>query len=198
MEWLSETDAAYIAGLIDADGMVTCSYQNKNKVLPPLPRPLVTVHNGDFGLLLWLRETIQVGSAYEHGPGRPRRPDQNSDNWNPVHRYQLTGGNAQKVLRRVRPYLRVKAKQADLVLTLPLRGVDFPQHASPEQRAAALRTLVEIRRLNARGPREWQRAEAFRVEIEALEAKLGFPPTKLYASQSIAPYGVLRPGAPHI
>lgn len=141
---LTDIDAAYIAGMIDADGMITVTRRGS------LVMPLVTVHNSHLPLIEWLLSVIGAGCAYETKT-EPKRPDQSKDRWNKVHRYQLTGRKAQSLLQRCLPYLKVKARQATLVIDLPQRGRDFPISANDNQRDAALTILAEIRRLNARG-----------------------------------------------
>lgn len=141
---LSDTDAAYIAGMIDADGMVTAVVANGP------PRAMVVVTNGNFGLVRWLTETIGAGTSYRT-KSAPRRPDQDESNWNPVHRYQITGRKAQSLLERCRPYMKVKARQADLAMRLPMRGRDFRSTPSAEQATDAAELLREIRALNRRG-----------------------------------------------
>lgn len=143
--------AAYIAGLIDADGTITATGMGRTKAgRPRIPAPLVLVVNGNLDLIRWLRDVTQAGCAYET-KSKPQRPDQNAANWNKVHRFQLTCGAAQALLARVRPWLRVKARQADLVLALPAKGRDFAMAATDEQREAAAAVLAQIRALNVRG-----------------------------------------------
>jgi hypothetical protein len=142
---ISDTDSAYIAGLIDADGTVTASH-NKGK----LPAPMVLVVNGSLPLIQWLQETIGAGCAYETKT-RPTRPDQNDAHWNKVHRYQITGWKAQSLIARVRPFMRVKAAQADMLQLLAQRGRDFPRSATEAQRSRSLWALENLRALNIRG-----------------------------------------------
>lgn len=143
---LSVEDSAYIAGMIDADGMVTVTNAGGGRI----PAPMVCVTNGDFALIEWLQATIGAGYAYRTKT-RPRRPDQNRDNWNPVHRYQVTGWKAISLLKYVSPFMRVKVKQARLIEALSIRGRDFPRSATKEQVAAGAIILAEVRRLNRRG-----------------------------------------------
>lgn len=141
---LKDTDAAYIAGMIDADGMISVVQRRA------LVMPLVCVANSNFGLIDWLLAVIGAGCAYETKT-RATRPDQDPSRWNRVHRYQLTGRKAQALLSACRPYLKVKARQADLVMDLPQRGRDFSLAASDDQKALAAEILTGIRKLNARG-----------------------------------------------
>jgi hypothetical protein len=142
---------AYIAGLIDADGTLTLTgpKQRANGVAA-MPNPMLLVVNSDLELIRWLKVTIGFGCVYETKT-KPTRPDQSADNWNKVHRFQMTGGGAVKLIARVRPYLRVKAAQADLLLKVPRRGQDCAASASNSQRDAAQQILASVRALNQRG-----------------------------------------------
>ncbi len=138
---LSDTDTAYIAGMVDADGMVTITKQGV---------PMVCVTNSDLALIAWLKDVIGSGCAYEQ-KSVPQRSDQDRSRWRVVHRYQLTGGKAQSLLERLRPYMKVKGPRADLAIAVPTRGRDYLSRkaADHDQRVAAL--VSEVRQLNARG-----------------------------------------------
>lgn len=143
---LSLEDAAYIAGLIDADGTVTVTQAKSQRVATPM----VLIVNGDYPLIQWLKETIGAGCSYMTKT-KPTRPDQNKDNWNPVHRYQITGWKALSLLKATIPFMRVKGDRADLVDKLVVKGRDFSQVASEDQVANSAEIYTEIRRLNRRG-----------------------------------------------
>lgn len=138
--------AAYIAGLIDADGTVTVTRSKESLIA----KPMVLVVNSDLALIQWLQTVIGAGCAYETKT-RPTRPDQVQANWNPVHRYQVTGWKALSLLDRVAPFMRVKARHAKLVARLSLRGRDFRRAASTSQVAQSDAIAGHIRALNRRG-----------------------------------------------
>lgn len=142
-------DAAYIAGLIDADGTVTVSNTRNRSVAAPM----VLVVNGNFGLIEWLLKTVGAGCAYRTKT-KPTRPDQTEAHWNEVHRFQVTGWKALALLELVRPFLRVKGQQADLVAMLPLRGRDFPREATEDQCRKSAWVRTQIRLLNQRGRKD--------------------------------------------
>lgn len=141
---LKETDAAYIAGMVDADGMITVVRREH------LVMPMVCVTNSHYPLIEWLLATIGAGCAYEQ-KSEPKRPDQSKERWSKVHRYQLTGRKAQSLLALIRPHLRVKQRQADLVFALPQRSRDFSLALNDNQRAQAAEILTAVRSLNKRG-----------------------------------------------
>jgi hypothetical protein len=154
---LSDTEAAYIAGMIDADGTVTCSNRCRRDAMkgkgPALPQPMVLVVNSNLDLIRWLLETIGAGCAYEVKT-RPTRPDQVEAHWNKVHRYQLTGWKAISLVERVRPFMRVKLRQANLLTMLSVRGRDFGQTAREDQRERAIWAGGRLRVANRRGKKE--------------------------------------------
>lgn len=149
---LSVQDAAYIAGLIDADGTITASARHLHMPIEDrvTPHPLIGVFNSNYPIIEWLKETIGAGTSYL-AKSHPVRPDQNEAVWNKVHRFQITGFKAVSLLDEILPYLRIKHQHALLVSSLPLRIRDFGRKASVEQKVKAFETLDEIRRLNKRG-----------------------------------------------
>ena len=149
---LSETDLAYLAGLIDADGTVTfqvSSGRRKNGDTA-MPVPMVLIVNSDFALIEWLKEVIGYGCAYETKT-RPTRADQNEVHWSKVHRFQLTGRPAIALLRRALPYLRIKRERAELAMRMPMRHWHYKHTAAPHHRETAAILLAQMRTQNRRG-----------------------------------------------
>lgn len=142
---LSDVEAAYLAGLVDADGTITLTVDRCR-----VPRPLLLVVNSELELIEWILLTVGAGCAYQTKT-RPTRPDQNAANWNPVHRYQLTSARALALVERIRPWLRVKHRHADLVLQMPIRGRDYSARCPAELLLPALEIVPQIRALNRRG-----------------------------------------------
>ncbi len=150
---IPETDIAYIAGLIDADGTVTINAAKSAKDRIRYPMVMVLVVNGNLGLIRWLKEIIGAGCSYETKT-RPTRPDQNEAHWNPVHRYQVLGMPAKELLARCRPYMKVKKIHAMVAASIAMRGFEFSRDASDEQRKAAFDAMAQIRILNQRGKKQ--------------------------------------------
>ena len=148
---LSNEDAAYLAGLIDADGTISAQVnsQRNRDGSRRMPVPMVLVVNTDLELIAWLKKVIGYGCSHET-KAKPTRPGQNMENWRPVHRFQITGRSAITLVGRVRPYLRVKAEKADLMVRFPCRGKDYSHKASKEQRKMAYDILNALRKLNKR------------------------------------------------
>ncbi len=116
-EAMSETDWAYLAGLIDGEGCVGVYLRSKvhrgsrQKTSSPSYKILLNIVNSHRGVLEWvlchLGGDIQPKSAAagNHKPAwvwRQKRVDA-----------------AQFVLRKCLPYLKIKREQAELVLSFP-------------------------------------------------------------------------------
>lgn len=151
---LSIENAAYIAGIIDADGAVTSSMNEKTR---RFPAPLVIITNGDTELINWLKMTIGAGTSYLTKT-RPKWHGQNMANWNPVHRYQITGWKAISLLEVILPYMRVKRDRAELVVQMPVRLRDYGFKCPDHLIEKSYRLHAEIRRLNKRGVRDLSNA----------------------------------------
>lgn len=93
----SDAIRGYLAGMIDADG----SIRFRKKTLP-----FVCVYNTYAPLLDWLRETLGCGSIYKTTKGREQ-----------VQCWQTTAArDLFALLTSIRPFLIVKASDADAVL----------------------------------------------------------------------------------
>ncbi len=150
IENLTEIQKGYLAGMIDADGSITAMCGPASKAgVKGMPSPMILVVNTHYELIEWLKSTLGAGCAYKTKT-KPTRPDQNEANWNPVHRYQLTGRPAKLLASLLEPFLIVKKRHARLLDMLPLRGIDYTFRASEEQREHAFKVLAEMRELNRR------------------------------------------------
>lgn len=147
---LSPTEIAYIAGLIDADGTISSSRQRKPNGTYQMPKPLVLIVNGHFPMIEWLKLKVGAGCSYLTKT-KPRREGQVSANWAPVHRYQLTGLKAIRLVEACMPHLLVKRERAELMVRLPMRGRDYAQFATDQMREDATCIADALRVLNVRG-----------------------------------------------
>ncbi|CAB4223496.1 hypothetical protein UFOVP1672_84, partial [uncultured Caudovirales phage] len=59
INYITDTQAAYIAGMIDADGTVTVGQGTTH-----LPQPMVLVVNTNYELIDWLKAVVGAGCAY--------------------------------------------------------------------------------------------------------------------------------------
>jgi hypothetical protein len=109
---MSESEAAYLAGIIDGEGWVSLGSQRDARTSFGKNRyyyVLIGVTNTHKPLLEWVVETTKRGRVAEGTTdshlGKKRR-------WS----WTCRGWSAADVLRAVRPYLIVKADRADIAL----------------------------------------------------------------------------------
>ena len=104
---MTETEKAYIAGIIDGEGSIMLQRIHKNE----FPSPCVSVASTSLELLNWLKKTIGKGMIIS------------KKNYNPeVHKdcysYVLRRNDAIKLIEEIYPYLVIvsKKKRAKLII----------------------------------------------------------------------------------
>lgn len=121
---LMDTDWAYLAGFIDADGCISAN--TRIKWSNYYPRVSISQVNGDY--LHFLRDTF--GGALRHrvpsGVGR-----------NLIWNLQVPSGGSRQILNGVLPYLRNKKAQAEIALIIT-------GHPDAEQLNTQLRQLKRV------------------------------------------------------
>ena len=105
---------AYLAGVLDSDGFITIRKHNGNRDFPTSMTFSEAVGVGqtspDAVALFWER----WGGSFklrEH-----KHPD--GADWRPMYCWVAANKKAERCIRDIRPWLLVKARQADLVLAL--------------------------------------------------------------------------------
>lgn len=107
-EELSETELAYIAGIIDGEGHIGLTIQKKKNQAIAIAA-LLSVNNGKREIIDWL--TLRLGGKvrfYQHN---------GSTSWNGF--YLWANRSPQEIgiiLKAIRPYLVIKRDQADIFL----------------------------------------------------------------------------------
>ena len=140
---LSPTDAAYIAGFVDGEGSIML-LQRKNSI-----RVRMTVSNTDRNVLDWLCQTVGVSNIQAHR----KETAKHRMAW----QWDLNGDGVASLLVQIRPYLKVKAVQADLAIEAMerLRDPVFKaDHTWQDE------WKEQMRKLNKRGPRDTLTASA--------------------------------------
>lgn len=102
---ITDTDLAYVAGFLDGDGSIQIHSQRQPK-RNPFYSLVISAGNADLPLLEWLQGLC--GGDIHHRP--PKANHQRRFEW------RVTGVGAESLLRRIRPWLRVKSVQAWLGL----------------------------------------------------------------------------------
>lgn len=117
--------AAYVAGLIDADGHIAWRGGRNNS-------PLLGVTNTSLALMDWLKANIGGSVSMQRGtcppacPDRPKHFHRKSD----IYRWQITGQRAFVLAQAIRPFLIIKGDRADDVCA------KFRAHVTEMQRPA--------------------------------------------------------------
>jgi hypothetical protein len=120
---MTKLNLAYVAGLFDGEGCLTWAVRT--------PRATITScypHH-----LRWIRDSFGFGSVVNHarGTGTSRHS----------YRYQVYGSNCERFVSAIRPYLREKRHQADIILLL------VNSMPRTEYRRALQRGLSEAKRV---------------------------------------------------
>lgn len=115
MNKLTETEKAYLAGLLDGEGCVGISkIKSRSNLREYDYRLRVIITNSNFPVICWLKEKTGIGCAYEYKKSF-------SDKWKLIHRWQATSEQARDFLEAVRPYTIIKSEIIDLCMQLPKR-----------------------------------------------------------------------------
>jgi len=131
---ISEVDKAYIAGIVDGEGCIGYYNANPDKEGTPYCHPSINVTNTNKEVIEWLHKITGIGRASEirFNDGKRRTAYQ----WQLAKKQQV-----RQFLEVIRPYLRIKAAQADVLLSL------FNQEAGYTKKHGSVSTAVAELRL---------------------------------------------------
>lgn len=105
------TDLAYIAGIVDGEGTIRIVPTRRGGAGTPVYHvPALTITNTDLRLFEWL--FTQVGCRIYKKSGREIETNRFGYEW------RVFGKNAAALIQAIRPYLKVRTGQADLVLRM--------------------------------------------------------------------------------
>lgn len=104
---MKETELAYVAGLFDGEGSVTFGqYKAGGADSKRYPRLMVRITNNDQAVLLWVKDLFGMGRVQCKGPSKARIPTIGYD-------FVVVTASAVKFLDLIRPYVKIKAENAD-------------------------------------------------------------------------------------
>ena len=109
VDYMDESDIenleclAYVAGIVDGEGSITITTNATRRTFVSF----IYVSNTDVRLMDWLRTTFG-GSVY--------KMKSQGDNCKAGYRWALFGKKAGKFIKQIRPYLKIKYEQADVVI----------------------------------------------------------------------------------
>lgn len=120
----TKTDIAYCAGLIDGEGCIRVGrskpYRHLTGRVSLAYKLSVQVRMVEEAALTFLRDTLGGWYWAEKKP--------HSVKGRPLFCWQATDQAAEHVVKTIRPYLRVKARQADLALEFRMLQADRQRH----------------------------------------------------------------------
>lgn len=105
---LSETEKAYLAGLIDGEGSISL-IQTQNR---PGPQLKISIGNTNPVMIDWIHSNVGRGFIHFRELSKKNPKHKDSYVWTVSH------GDAEWVLKEVYPYLVIKKPQAKIVLGL--------------------------------------------------------------------------------
>jgi hypothetical protein len=140
---LRQTDAAYLAGLVDGEGSIML-YMRRDVVALRL-----AVTNTYRPVLDWIAEITGVGKVHAQYPARPSTLEGRMFTRKATWAWNCNAQAAETLLAQLRPHLRIKPAQADLALEVQARLRD---PAAKADRTWHLAACERMRKLNRRGP----------------------------------------------
>ena len=139
----------YLAGLIDGEGTIGIKTQfARGSSKNPSHSIVVSVVNTDARLMLWLGEVVG-GRVY--GPRADKR--NTARGHKPRWDWTIFGGNAERLLIAIRPYLVIKGEQADLAIGMRRLGRTQGRELGRDLVARREQLKQQMHVLNQRGLR---------------------------------------------
>ena len=112
----TETDKAYLAGLVDGEGSIIIRHNHGNGNIQGLSL-VVQVAMANTLVLEWAK-SLYGGQVYTYR-------DKRNDSWKPITHWHISARQALSLLGDIYPYMRVKANEAcvaiDFQITKSLR-----------------------------------------------------------------------------
>jgi hypothetical protein len=105
MSLLRLTEIAYLAGIIDGEGCIMLQRQDGSFSICPI----LSIANTNLDLIDWLK--TRLGGSIGCNPRA-------NSGCKDVYQWHVMANNAVELLKQVRPFLRIKGKQADAVIAL--------------------------------------------------------------------------------
>lgn len=109
---LTPEERAYMAGLIDGEGCIFAASVGPNRHRTVYP--IVCVAMTHYGVIEWLCLRLKAGTVKNHGSAKSRPA-----HYKPQYRFSVFGKRAILLCSTLLPYLKVKRRQAELVLLFP-------------------------------------------------------------------------------
>lgn len=141
---MNELEIAYLAGIVDGEGCISLGYRRKKG--KPYITPTLQITNTNFRLLDILKPL--GGSWYKVVDKRTTRKD--------TFLWRMAGKEAKELVALIRPFLKLKTEQADIVINLPRHKTVFANGRTQATMTESdfqenIRLVTLMRSLNSRG-----------------------------------------------
>ena len=135
---MRDTDVAYLAGLIDGEGTISCSITKTSRGFLALHKQL-SIFNTNISLISWI--TNRFGGVVH---SRKRKEE-----WKQEHQVKWSAEDAVTILGLVLPYLVIKSEQAEIFIAL--HNTKSIQGVSLETQVYRQKLVDRLQELNKRG-----------------------------------------------
>lgn len=147
MNFLTEPEKAYLAGIIDGEGCIRLARRKRKSINSY--NACIIVTNCNLELLQSLKQLTGLGIIY-------KREKLHNPNWNPCYRWQILTKQARELLEIVLPYLRLKKEHARLILSSPIISQGWKRWKMKNYPIDAIilkqaEIFEQIKKLNQRG-----------------------------------------------
>ena len=160
--------AAYLAAMVDGEGVVTIGRlrsRGRRRQFKYYARVLVT--NSHEGLVRFMYEATGLGLVYRYSHAA-------KEGWSVMLRWQVSHRQAVLLLRDLRPFLVIKARQADLVLAMPMQTEDGRLPADDDAYAAQQAAHAAVKRSTYAGPSKTLCSRSFRATTQPSPVSTGW------------------------
>jgi hypothetical protein len=97
---VTETEKAYIAGIVDGEGSIMLTRFHKNEY----PSPCVSISSTDMELLEWIKDTTKIGRIIN-------KKNYNEEKHKDSYTYRVIRDDALKLLKEIEIYLVIEKKK---------------------------------------------------------------------------------------
>lgn len=135
---VTNTELAYIAGIIDGEGTITLMRHHSNQT----PSPEISVANTSFRLLQWLKKTVGAGVIIKKKIYQSHHT--------PSYVWTLRSNAALTLMQAALPWLMIKDRRAKLILKDYKRLTPRNGKYTKKQLAQKMALAKRVHSLNAR------------------------------------------------
>ena len=152
MNILSETQRAYLAGLIDGEGCISISsgtQQAKRGVAFPQFGCKMYISNTNLIILQTVQSWVGEGKITMVR----RASSMKEKNWKAVYNWSIYSRIMRQFLPIIFPYLIIKKEQAELALSFldTVKGRGYGSNLNPEEKRRRFYIVSRLKELNQRG-----------------------------------------------